>query len=420
MKPESTTPRSPKEFVLTFLQSVGRPRDAEFYLRLFQDLPKSSFAVVAAEAEVFERAIGLVAEPIRFLGQLDLYPILAVNLLDSGADAHPRRPADANQLVEVLTRTDVDAELFSLSDVAPVGAELALEITHSLEDNTLPVVDFHAVSDRYAALSALLEALHTRRLALLRPQGGLGPKEPGLMRLTGSHELVLSARGISVINLRSDLDALRSANHLPAHELQLLEDVKRLHDRNPTLSTSITSPLDLLSELFTVKGAGTLVKTGSSIQRQANYENVDLGRLTALLESTFSRKLRTEFWQHPPLHVYLEQDYRGAAITQPGPANYPADSQADQPPVFLTKFAVNRAAQGEGIGRDLWEAVTRDQRSLYWRARSNNPVTPWYAQQCDGMQRNGEWQVFWRGVRTEQIADIVADALQRPIDFETD
>jgi acetylglutamate kinase len=296
------------------------------------------------------------------------------------------------------------------------SAYLADQVGLALDQGAVPVVDFSRSADRVTRLEQLLGHLQTRKMALLRAAGGVGPKERGLLKLTDSHQLVLSDRGISVINLRSDYQLLEQGAVLDDDERDLLRLVKRLQDACPSLSTSITSPLNLLSELFSVKGAGTLVKTGSTIARLESCAEFDLPRVEQLLERTFSRKLRSDFWHRPLLHVYIERDYRGAAVVQPGPSAYPDIA-------FLTKFAVERAAQGEGMGRDLWEAVTRDYPSMYWRSRVDNPVLPWYQAQCEGMQREvgpqgAEWQIFWRGVSTDRLSTVISDALNRPVDFE--
>jgi acetylglutamate kinase len=106
--------------------------------------------------------------------------------------------------------------------------------------------------------------------------------------------------------------------------------------------------------------------------------------------------------------VYIEQSYRGAAVVGAG-------SSAS----FLTKFVVDRLAQGLGIGRDLWEAVTRDHERLFWRARPQNPITQWYQSQCHGMVRTQDWNVYWRGVDHAAIPALIQEALDLAPDFET-
>ncbi len=81
-------------------------------------------------------------------------------------------------------------------------------------------------------------------------------------------------------------------------------------------------------------------------------------------------------------------------------------------------FAVDRVAQGEGIGRDLWYAVCRDQAAFYWRARDSNRISSWYTTMCDGMVRADGWFVYWRGVQRRDIPAIVEQALKWPDDFD--
>jgi acetylglutamate synthase len=113
------------------------------------------------------------------------------------------------------------------------------------------------------------------------------------------------------------------------------------------------------------------------------------------------------FFERPPLAVYVEKEYRGAAILEPGPVA-----------PYLTKFVVEPFAQGDGLGQELWQAITRDHPSLLWRCRPQNWVRKWYASVCDGLQRLPEWHVFWRGLDPERIPAAVADAMARPRDLE--
>jgi acetylglutamate kinase len=169
---------------------------------------------------------------------------------------------------------------------------------------------------------------------------------------------------------------------------------------------AMTSPLQLLRELFTVRGAGTLIKRGSTLTRADGYRGLDVTRLGALLESSFGRPPLADFFERPITRVYLEENYRGAALVLETPLG-----------AYLSKFAVEREAQGEGIGRDLWQVVIADYPTIFWRARPYNPIAPWYTQECDGMARFSKWHVFWRGMPTEKIEQCIRSALEQPLDF---
>ncbi|HEX7672397.1 MAG TPA: hypothetical protein VF395_22540, partial [Polyangiaceae bacterium] len=151
---------------------------------------------------------------------------------------------------------------------------------------------------------------------------------------------------------------------------------------------------------------GTLVKRGTAIERHESYETVDVPRLALLLESSFGKKLLPEFFERAPLAVYLEENYRAAAIIVAGPLA-----------PYLTKFAVDRVAQGEGMGRDLWEAIARDHKALFWRGRMENPIASWYTSLCDGMMKVRGWTVYFRGISEADVASVVRDAVERPEDF---
>lgn len=393
------------QLVLTFLESVGKRQDAEFYLKLFREVPKPSFALVTIDSELLEDAMGLIVDGLQFLSRLDLFPVLV-----RGFDVISAESAalDGQALSEF--ERELDHRGLSLVQHSSTDPDLTAKITRDIEQEHTVCVDFFADSSvgGLPALGSLAVALGSRKLVFLRPRGGLGPKGVGQVSLSPSHILPTDDNGIGVINLRTDHEPLLQSGLLDDEERYLLGQIATIHQRAPNLVTSITSPLDLLRELFTVRGAGTLIKTGSSILRAQNYRQLDLTRLHALIETAFGRKLKAAFMHRPTLNVYFEEGYRGAAVVQPG---------IDPGSAYLTKFAVVRTAQGEGLGRELWEAVIRDHPVLYWRARVQNPIATWYASQCDGMHRVGDWWIYWRGVPFERVPALCNDALQRPYDL---
>ena len=48
-----------------------------------------------------------------------------------------------------------------------------------------------------------------------------------------------------------------------------------------------------------------------------------------------------------------------------------------------------------------------------------NPFNAWYMRKCDGMQRAGDWRVFWKGLDVAQIGDAISAAASAPDDFES-
>jgi len=404
----------PSDIVLTLVESVGRREDAEFYLRLFRQLPKHSFAIVAPDRTALGEADGRVALDLRFLAHLGLFAPVVLGLF---------QPAEAEAEADHLSRELAAARLKSRRYAAH-APRLLERLRADLEENRIPIVVFSdrmpALFSRFSQVGEWARLLSVRKLVLVRGRGGIGPHTGQNMDLGPDHQLPTTERGISLINLRRDYDALMASSALCDTERELLSGIREAmqHAEPRTdaaagsttdrLVTSVTAPINLLHELFTVKGAGTLVKHGSLIEFHPTYATVDLGRLGALLTATFGRSLKPSFFERDACGVYVEQSYRGAAIV----SRWGTQS-------FLTKFVVDRLAQGLGIGRDLWEAVTRDHERLFWRARPQNPITQWYQSQCHGMVRTPNWNVYWRGIGHEAIPALIEEALRLAPDFES-
>lgn len=384
------------EVVLTFLESVGRRSEAELYLRLFRKLPKESFAIIAPGGPVVREGLGSLVEQLRFLADLKLFAPVLLGLFDP-----ENALASAERLVKRLSSVGLVGCPFDMGE-----ADLVDKLTAELRAERVPVLYFTSregvgSAERLQALGALTRALDTRKLVLLRRRGGIA-----LLRGAPPDRRRPDGR-VSVINLRTDLDLLKPQK-LGKRDSELVQTAQSLIDsQDPTpLLVSVTSPWNLLKELFTVRGAGTLIKRGSEIESRPNYSGDDVARLTELFERSFGRSLSLGFFERPPLRVYVEAGYRGAAILHP-----------EEPAPYLSKFAVEPEAQGEGLGNDLWQAIGSDFPSFFWRARPDNPINSWYQTVCDGMVRLPRWTVFFRGIEPTKIAAAVARADELPPDF---
>jgi acetylglutamate kinase len=393
---------TPADVVLTFLESVGRRVEAELYLRLFRQLSKESFALIAPGAQVLRDGTGALVEQIRFLADLDLFAPIVLGLFDAGSMAVP-----AERVARRVTAAGLTPYVHTMDE-----PELGQKLRDELRAERIPIVYFQpvegeTVDQRTVALGMLARDLDTRKIVLLRRRGGLSARGDRPLELGPGHLMPSVGGWISVVNLRADRAALLASKRLSKRDTELLECGNRLIELvDHPLLVSVASPLNLMKELFTVKGAGTLVKRGTPITRYDTYATVDVPRLRALVEASFGRTLVPDFFERAPLAVYLDEQYRGAAIFLPGEAM-----------PYLSKFSVEPQAQGEGVGNDLWQAFCRDFPSFVWRTRRDNPIVPWYASIADGMARRPNWYVFWRGVEPERIVSALDEAEFRASDF---
>lgn len=348
------------DLVHRFLTSIGRPEEADTYLELFRSDEPERFAVVVVGGEISIEALGV---DLHFLAELGLTPVVAF-------------PSEARR-GEVLARLG-DQPALRPSD----GAEAAAVA----RGGQLPGVVARDVGE----LAALVGRLGSRKVVFLTPRSGLQPGGESVR---------------SLIDLTTDLEPLLAA--LPPEQAALLRDIDHLLGAAPhPLTAAVTSPFDLLRELFTIKGAGSLVRRGARVTRHASYRAIDRPQLDTLLRSAFGRAPIGDFFDRIVDSIYLAEGYRGAAIVESRPLC-----------PYLSKFAVDVRARGEGVGGDLWRALCKDYRRLLWRSRPSNPIARWYEQQCDGLVRQRDWHVYWRGLRTDEITWAVELALDAPVDF---
>jgi len=362
----------PAEVVLRFLESVGRADEAQFYLGLFRAEAKERFAAIHVDANVLRHAGEAVALELSFLASLGLVPVVVVGLF---------APSDAAEQARALER-----RLIAAGVTADVAADAtAAEVARG---GVLPII---ALDGKVERLGSLLSSLVTRKLIFVTRAGAF--RQRGAL--------------LPIVNLTTDTDALLGGGGLSRKQELVLSTARRLVlDLVPhRLTVSVTAPLDLLRELFTVKGAGTFLRRGAVIARH-RLADVDLARIAGLLEASFGHSVRPAFLETPDADVFLEENYRGTAILVPTPLG-----------AYLSKFAVDREAQGEWLGRDLWQAISAAYPTVFWRARAANPIVAWYAQIADGMMRFPEWHVFWKGLAAERVPDAIAFARSQPVDF---
>ena len=196
--------------MLTFLESVGRRSEAEFYLRLFLKLPPESFGIIAPGATVIRYALGSLVEQLKFLADLGLYAPVVLGLYDP-----ERGPSSSERLVKRLPASGMEACPHEMGEPG-----LAEKLRAELRADRLPVVHFRVIEgqtidDRLNELGALTKELDTRKFVLLRRRGGLKPLRSGKLELAPGYTLPTESGRISIINLRTDRAGIVAGKTLP-------------------------------------------------------------------------------------------------------------------------------------------------------------------------------------------------------------
>lgn len=375
------------EAVLRFLESVGRKAESDFYVQLFRRAARERFAALSIDANVARTALDVVALHLKFLADLGLMPVVTLGLFE---------PTDAAEVAARLARRLGDQGVAAALPPDAHAAALGPWATALCRRGVIPIVPFGpahgaTLNARFDQLAALLAALQIPRLIFLHRPGGLRQRD------------VL----VPQVNVGTDLPALLASRDLSRKERAIVTQSARLIGAVAhKLLVTVTSPLNLLRELFTVKGAGTLLRRGARVLRVDRYDDLDRDRLAALIASSFGRTPAPAFFERPVRAIYLEEQYRGCAILADAPFG-----------AYLTKFATDPEARGEGIARDLWDTFRDAHPALAWRARAANPINEWYTKLADGLVKCPPWWVFWKGIDHGRIAEVIDFALAQPLDL---
>jgi len=219
---------------------------------------------------------------------------------------------------------------------------------------------------------------------------------------------ILDERGklIEAISLSTQYEHLMAQPWLHSGMRVKLEQIHDLlMDLPPSSSLSITTPDEMAKELFTHRGSGTLVRRGEAIHVFHGWDGVDRERLRTLIESSFGRRLAADYFERTaPERVYVSEHYRATIVL------LRTDGL-----VYMDKLAVSEDAQGEGLGRAMWDAMRAENPALFWRSRRGNAINDFYFANADGARKNGDWTVFWCGLDAwEAIREAVEHALARP------
>jgi len=379
-----------RETVLQSLSAVGAQRDAKYYAELFSRQDAETFAMLVLDPRCLKNPLlEALTASLRILSNLQLSPILVVGALEDGRTSVKFQ---AQRLSRDLERSGVKN---SKLNTASYG--LISEVRRKANKGIMPILE---MTDRRGKmnLAQLTTELQPHKIIFLQPSGGL------------------NQNGIRKETLTIDeLPSFMESESFSAGQIRFLDCVLEL-DKSAENRRSyiIASPLNLLNELFTVRGSGTLIRRGVKIIRGTSFSDFSEPDLSNAMDDAFGKRLKSEFFHTPISNGFVESEYRGGAL-------FKTMETASGDLAYLSKFFVSRAARGEGIARDIWEAACADIPVFAWRSRLENPFNFWYMKKCDGMQRmeneSGTWRVFWKGLDSERVPDAVAVVTSASDDF---
>ena len=426
-----------RQTVLELLGQLGSSREARQYLKEFSSVDEIRFAVVKVGGGILRDDLDELASALAFLHRLGLRPLvlhgagpqvdaalevagletlrhdgMRVTTEEVMAVARPVIYQLNLSLVEALESRGIRARgiqhgvfrcdyldrdrLGLVGDIRSVELE---SLRSAVRGGALPVISCLGESDSGQVLNInadlaareLVWAVEPHKIVFLTPTRGLLDRD---------------GRVISAVSLDNDYEALMQEPWVHSGMRVKLQQINEMLQRlDRSTSVSITSADQLTRELFTHRGAGTLVRRGEEIEFLSPADDETLARVSEQVERAFGRALAPGWsagLKQPD--VLLSKTGRAAAVVVEG-----VDGLS-----YLEKFAVTPEAQGEGLAAAMWQVLCARYPAFYWRSRQANPVTSWYFQQADASLRSGKWVAFTLGVQDARIRErAFRDALRR-------
>ena len=430
------THNNTRQTIVRLLSSMGSAKEIQQYLKRFSEVDAKRFAVVKVGGAVLRDELTDLASSLTFLQQVGLTPIvlhgagpqLDQELAAAGIEKHTidglrvtsaktlgivRRVFQQQnlKLVEALQSMDtratsvgggvftadyLDRDTYGL--VGKIRSINLAPIEASLRANSIPVIASLGETEEGQILNINADVAANELVRVLQPYK--------IIFLTGTGGL-LDDKGklIDSINLSTEFDHLMAQPWLNGGmRLKLRQIAELLADLPMTSSVSITRPSELAKELFTHKGSGTLVRCGEKVLQFDSWAGIDRLRMRQLIESSFGRTLVADYFERTlPFRIYVSENYRAAMILT-----------MEDGLAYLDKFAVLDDAQGEGLGRAVWQVMRADNPRLFWRSRHGNAVNPFYYAESDGCIKQPRWKVFWYGFDgLDTISSCIAHCAQR-------
>lgn len=379
--------QSVRDTVIRSLSAVGATQEANFYANLFAAQDPERFALIVLDPRCLRNPLlEALTSNLQILANLKLTPILLIGALH---EDHANIKFHSQKLYKELDLAGVRAIKLNTRSYALM--EEVRKLCRSAKMPILELTDANSGLD----LPSICTAINPAKVIFLQPSGGISMK----------------GRRVPVINIDKIETHLKSAGlslgqKAFLQQVQQLDKLYKSDDIAPPVYV-IASPLNLLAELFTTKGSGTLVRRSAVITHTKSIVGIDQDKLGASISEAFGKDLAGAFLESDLNSLYIEANYRGGAIfTQVDGVDY------------LSKFWVSQAARGEGIARDIWARMLSDHKTFFWRSRMGNPFNDWYMRMCDGMQISGEWRVFWKGLPAVEVAVAIDTAVNAKEDFE--
>ncbi|KAB5589254.1 N-acetyl-gamma-glutamyl-phosphate reductase / acetylglutamate kinase [Ceratobasidium theobromae] len=415
-----------RETITRLLYSIGTKREVERYLRIFSASSNpthpAKFAVIKVGGAVLEQ-IDELALSLSFLSRVGLYPVILhgagpqLNDILESAGVIPDyiegiRITDAKtlgiarrvfleenmKLVNALERLGARARpitsgVFTADYLDKPKYGLVGKITRvdkrpleaSIRAGALPILTSLAESPEGQILNVnadvaageLAKELEPLKIVYLNDKGGL-------------------FHGVTGEKL-DEYDDLMKQPWVKFGTKLKLREFKELLDHLPrSSSVAIISAGSLQKELFTDSGAGTLIRRGYKLFKAKSLEEVGADRLRQVIHDRDPDIIAgyqsvagvLSDLKKAPYTIYGDEPFDCVAIVQHPDGETPV----------MTKLLPSKNGILNSITDNVFNAIRKDHRRLFWTARADDENRSWHFERADGSFTRQGRSLFWYGV----------------------
>ncbi|KIJ95910.1 hypothetical protein K443DRAFT_682682 [Laccaria amethystina LaAM-08-1] len=427
-----------RDTITRLLYSIGTKREVERHLRIFSSSSHPSqpakFAVVKVGGAVLSD-LDELALSLSFLYRVGLYPVVLHGAGPQLNDIMERegvvpdyidgiRVTDAKTL-QIARRVFLEENLKIVSALEKLGTrarpitsgvftaeyldkekyKLVGKITKvdkrpieaSIRAGALPILTSLAESadgqilnvNADIAAGELAKELEPMKIVFLNEKGGL------FHGVTGEK--------LDVINLDEEYDTLMKEPWVKYGTKLKLREFKELLDHLPrSSSVAVISASSLQKELFTDSGAGTLIRRGYKLFKHDNIEKIGADRFRQVVHDRDPEVLAgfqsvtgvLSDLKKTPYSVYGDEPLDVVAIVSHPEGEVPV----------MTKMLSSRGGVLNNVVDNVFTAIKKDHRKLFWTAPADDENRSWHFERADGSFTRAGKSLFWYGV--QDIAEV--------------
>ena len=207
----------------------------------------------------------------------------------------------------------------------------------------------------------------------------------------------MTGRKISAINLDEEYDSLMKESWVKFGTKLKIREIKELLDTLPRSSSVAIISTDMLQkELFTDAGAGTLIRRGYKLYKQDSINAVGSTQIRQVFterdpDVMAGRKSVAEIFsdfKQGPHTIYGDEPFDVVAVVSHPPGETPV----------MTKFLPSRNGILNKIVDNVFDAIKKDHKRLFWTAKADDENRSWHFERADGSFTRAGRSLFWYGV----------------------